>query len=515
MFDGLRFAAYRSAIGAATLLAFRAQRVPPLVPPVPNHPSAVPFRESFPQMPIADLVDPRDLPHDDDARLRRVDASARLLGLMAAIAPATVAAVPSREADWVGAVYTRLLRRSWPLAPRLPDDLRPRRPGEAVDVLARLAVKGPFASYLRADPDEAGSYVLDVSWMLGYPVRPGLLPPGGVALLHSSPDGLRTVRISRGDGQHPGVEPSRWRGRVLERDALLAGLNEDLTTFRHNVGVHLAVMTPFAVATARCLGVDHPVRRLLHHCFHTVLVGNRELGKLQLGGPRAFAPRIFSHDHDTIARMANDYLARFDFWDFESPQQFSARGTATTAFPYPYRDNVMQMWQATSSYAARFLDLYLAPSAPTQDPELRRWLDELDRLLPNGIRRTGVDSDRSWLARVCAVVIHLSTVEHDVLNNLTWDYSTPSWVVPTVVPLNGERMDRRRSFDLVATLIGTWKPYTMLLQADIPSLAPDQRGADVMRVWLDEMRAIDAGMRADGEDGGLTYPANLNVSVSN
>jgi hypothetical protein len=274
-------------------------------------------------------------------------------------------------------------------------------------------------------------------------------------------------------------------------------------------------MTPFAVATQRRLGPDHPVRRLLHHCFHTVLVGNREVGLLQLGGPRGFAARIFSHDHATIARMADDYLARLDVWDLEPPTQFASRGTTTTPFAYPYRDNVLELWGPTRRYAEDYLRLYLDDDSPTADTDLAAWIDDLDRLLPNGIRRPGDRLDIAWLARVCATVIHLSTVEHDVLNNLTWDYSTPGWIVPAVVPLTGERMDQRRAFELLATLIVTWKPYNMLLTTDLPAIANDARGAAVMATWLDALRGIQRAMVARGDGPGLTYPANLNVSISN
>ena len=113
---------------------------------------------------------------------------------------------------------------------------------------------------------------------------------------------------------------------------------------------------------------------------------------------------------------------------------------------------------------------------------------------------------------MCATVIHVSTVEHDYLNNVAWDYSTLGWLVPTVVPLSGERMDQRRAFDMIATMIVTWKPYNMLLDSDVPSLALDDRGRAVMAEWIAELQGIHAAM-AGGHP--LAYPANFNVSISN
>ena len=120
-----------------------------------------------------------------------------------------------------------------------------------------------------------------------------------------------------------------------------------------------------------------------------------------------------------------------------------------------------------------------------------------------------------WLARLCATLIHVSTVEHDVLNNVVWNYSTLSWIVPTVAPLSGEAMDQRRAFDLIATIIGTWKPYNMLLTADIPKLALDPAAAAVMQSWVDRLTEIQQDMPDGLSDLSASRPRNLNVSISN
>ena len=197
------------------------------------------------------------------------------------------------------------------------------------------------------------------------------------------------------------------------------------------------------------------MRRLLHHCFNTVLIGNVELASAQLSGPQGFAATIFSHEADELLRMVHDHLARFDFWDFEPDTQFERRGTTDTPFPYPYRDNVMRLWAPTCAYVEAYLRLYYA--VRRRGCRGRRgsasWADELDRLLPNGIGIPVGGITFEWLTRLCATLIHVSIVEHDILNNVIWNYSTFGWLIPTVVPLSGEPMDKRRAFDMVATLI--------------------------------------------------------------
>ncbi len=77
-------------------------------------------------------------------------------------------------------------------------------------------------------------------------------------------------------------------------------------------------------------------------------------------------------------------------------------------------------------------------------------------------------------------------------------------------------MDQRRAFDLIATLIGTWKPYNMLLTSDVPALALDDRAAAVMTDWIERLERIQHEMDAvQPADPSLSYPANLNVSISN
>lgn len=514
MLDEVRFTAYRAAIGASTAAAFRSQQVPRLTPPTAGPVEVRPFAEAFPELPIRGLYDPVTFPPADATRLRRIDLSTRALRAVQRLAPARTPPVPRDQAALMEAVYPRAFRRVRPDAPVVPDGLVA-PPGEPEpDVLATLSVIGPFASYLRSSPEDGDdAYQLDVSWLTDYPTHADLEPPGGTAILRADTGALRTAEYR---GVAAGAGSSQWRGRPLQRDALLAGLNEDLTTFRHNVGVHLAMLTPFAVASANHLGVDHPVRRLLHHCFTTVLIGNRELATLQLGGAHGFSVHIFSHDPATVASMATDYVTRYDFWDFEPDQQFRRRGTTTTPFDYPYRDNVLELWAATLGYVDRYLRLYYASDGDVQgDEQLSAWVEELDSFVPQGISRPDQVRGVDWLARLCATVIHVSTTEHDALNNLVWDFSTPSWLIPTVVPRSGERMDQRRAFDLIATLIGTWKPYAMLLTADVPSLAVDERGRNVMSQWIADLAEIQQRMEARGMDRRLVYPANLNVSISN
>lgn len=505
MLNRFRFWLYRNLVALLQWRTFTTAEIIPLVPPVDGSVRFRPFSERHPDMPVRGLHEAVTYPAGDRAepRLRKIRSGKRVLSLLSRIAPRHTPPVPRDLERFLSVAYPRGFRRAWPTAPQVPPELA----GPDADVLAELAVRAPFGSYLRRAGSGSGedAYELDMRWMGRYQVRESLARPGGRALLAVRDGRLATVAV-----HHDDVPPE------LARAALLAGLNEDLTTFRHNVSVHLAMLTSFALATTNELDARHPVRRLLHHCFHTVLIGNREVAEFQLAGARGFSATIFSHDAAQLARMADDCVDRFDFWDFEPDTQFRNRGTTRTPFDYPYRDNVLRLWAETTAFVEDYLRLYYEGDDPVRDDaELARWARELDRLVPNGVAPPDGGITFEWLVRVCATLIHVSTVEHDVLNNTAWNYSTLGWIVPTVVPLSGETMDQRRAFDLIATIIGTWKPYNMLLTAGVPSLALDERAAAVMREWIERLGKIQDDMASRPLDLSLTYPAKLNVSISN
>ena len=503
--DQARFWLYRNVIALKEWHEFRATEIIPLVAPVEGRVEYRAFTEVHPGMPIRGLYEPVTFPAEDRAapRLRSIRLGRRVLDLLTVLAPRHTPPIPRDIDAFLSVVYPLGYRRAWPTAPAVPPELAQ----PEADVLAELAVRAPFGSYLRRSASGAGegTYEIDLRWMNAYPVRDGLAPPGGMARFAVHDGHLGTVSVKQ-----DGVPTD------LARAAVLAGLNEDLTTFRHNLSTHLTTLTSFALATMNELAARHPVRRLLHHCFHTVLIGNVEVAEFQVGRPRGFSSTIFSHEGPVLVGMADDHVARYDFWDFEPDTQFARRGTTETPFAYPYRDNVLRLWAATAAYVEDYLRLYYAgDAAVAADPQLTRWTAGARPPPPHGVTRPDRPVSFRWLARLCATLIHVSTVEHDVLNNIVWNYSTLGWIVPTVVPLSGEDMDQRRAFDLVATIIGTWKPYNMLLTADIPKLALDPAAAAVMQRWIERLAEIQQEMTEAPSDLSISRPGNLNVSISN
>jgi hypothetical protein len=521
MAAGARFALYRFLMALVLERDFKLQRVLPIELPSAGRVEVEPFAPE-----LARLLRPRTFPASEHAvvRHRRIVRAKPLLDLLSHLPPARTAPIPSDITDFLAAVYPSRYRRLQPLAPSIPDHL-----ANADDPLASLAVRGPFAGYLRsvsgaADGDPSGGlagaddYVIDMRMFEEHPAKPGLVRPGGIAVFGVDGDHLFTRGIVRDGRLHAPDEPGFPR---LSR-AFLCAVNTHLTTLAHNSTIHLSFVTPMAVATTNELAPDHPVRRLLHPAFQTVLIGNFELGTFQIVGPRSFACRLFSHEYPTMVEIINRHVGRFRIADLDPERDVARRGVGQTPFAQPRRDNLLSFWAVTRDFVRRYLALYYADDvAVADDPALARWRDELDRMLPGGLADdTGYIGtgplDRETLERICAVYLHTSTVTHDQYNNVVWNYSTLNFLIPTVVPESGEPQDQRLSFDFVTTILGTWKPFNMLLDG-ISVLALDDRAREVMDGYIAGLREIDSALAAAGLDRepDLTYARNLNISVSN
>ena len=515
----LRFRLYRWLLGTFTAKGFKGHQVWPLELPSDDHLDTIPLAAEMPR-----LLGTEKFPRTEhaDSRARSARLRGRLLPLVSRIPAQTTAPIPTDLPDLLDEIYPAQYRKIWPRRPTVPPEL------EADDILAALAVGGPFAMYLQTastldpvDRDATGvrpdDFVIDMRGFGEYVPKAGLLAPGGLAIFEVDGDHLRTRGIRYENRLH---EPGGG-GFDRARRVLLCALNTHLTTLVHNVTIHLAYITPIAVASTNELPTDHPIRRLLHPAFHTALVGNYELAKFQIVGPRGFATTLFSHEYPTLVNIINDHLERFRPADLDPEVAFERRGLDSATIALPFWDDQLALWRIARDYVVAYVGNYYADDAVVaDDPELQRWFEALDRLLPSGLYdnhghlTAGAPLTRAMLARVCATVLHTSSTTHDVVNNAVWDYSTMNHVIPTVVPESLEPQDVRLSFDLMNTIIGTWKPYNMLIDG-VSVLALDEDGRQIMDGYTKALANRQMVMDTEAHRAGRTYPNELNPSVSN
>ncbi len=526
----LRFTLYKAIVARLNQTSFRIQKVQPMQLPSNEEIKTIPFAAVEPRTEIEGLFDMENFPEADDARARlaRVRSGKTLMGLLTKFAPDDTPEIPDNAEELVKAVYHRSFKKVWPHEPKEPDALR-----NTDDLLASLAVSGPFADYLRKMRDtdvqkvaalaqdkqigvSTDDYCIDLLFMEEYPVKQNLMQVGGMAVFGVEGSRLSTKGLySSQPDLFVSPRDELWR---QHRSRFLAGFNEYLTTIRHNTYIHLIYVTSMTVSTFNSLPPDHAVRRLLHPCFQSALVGNRELAQLQIRGEDAFAARIFSHEHEQVVAMIQDSLSDFSLSGMDPQVNAQQRGVLETPFEYPHRDMVLAYWKLTLSAVTKYLSVfYETEDELSENTAIVKWLERLYQMLP-GSDTTGDALPEKitieFLARICAAFIHTSTVTHDVINNMVWNYSTMNHLIPTVVPLGGKRQPQLNSFELILTLIGTWKPYNMLLEGQ-PFRATNESAQKVVDDYLEDLRSMLDHLPTNPRRPDQVYPDELNYSVSN
>jgi arachidonate 15-lipoxygenase len=353
MWNRLLFAIYRHTFGLFIYLGFRSQKVRPLEPPIDEQITLVPFGSRKPVADIPRLYDMQSFPKADHARSRRrrIDVTRPLVGALGHLKRPGLPPVPQDHDEMIQAIYPYFFRQSWPEPPTVPPEL-----AETHDPLAAVAVAGPVADYLkRISHDEidrindiapghvdAGAYTIGLEALARHPVKPGLEPIGCTVVFETDDDTgeLRTRSIVY---RNEVVTPSTERWHTAERVALCS-LTTHLSVIKHNVYVHLMYLTVSTAVTVNTLGADHPIRRLVHHCFQTALIGNYEVAQFQIRGEDAFCCTLFSYDYETMIAVINDHLDTFDLGLLDPVESAQNRGVVDVDFAYPYHANVMPLW---------------------------------------------------------------------------------------------------------------------------------------------------------------------------
>ena len=194
-----RFWLYRNIVAIFTMLAFRvAEGRAARGARSTARCSSVPYAEIHPRNARQGLVCGHELPA---GRPCREAAQADPPAEQAARARQTHrAGINTAGADRRGRAFCTPCTRGGSARPGRPRRRLPRPLADTDDLVAELAVRGPFASGLRKV--EGDRYEFGSEWIGGYPVAPGLARPGGVATLVVRDGRLVTEHVGRRTRRH-------------------------------------------------------------------------------------------------------------------------------------------------------------------------------------------------------------------------------------------------------------------------------------------------------------------------
>jgi arachidonate 15-lipoxygenase len=465
---------------------------------------AVSLASQFPEIPIANIRVADAVP-DDEASRPSYYFYALQVALYRWFSPMQ-AGLPPIDADPAKALdhaYTAAHRRCFP-RPVLPDEY-------ARDVdLGRLAVASPYACYL--ERGTAGGYEWDLTALARYPHHPGLRSLG-VRVRFDVHERTRQLVAEAIECELGVCTPGSPQWDAARKLALCAATTH-VSLVRHFNWAHLAAGGPFAMATRNSLPADHPVRRMLWpHMFRTQY-SNQLVTKGQMV-PGGDFETIFSFTHAGMCALFTESYEQFDIRVLDPVRDAERRGLSDAPFDQPALTNRRAHFDVMHEHALRYLGRYYTSDLDVQkDANVTAWLHELDRLIPNGVRRlAGEAPTLTGMARLCAAFIYMATVEHEVLGTGLWNYQMWTQIQPVRVYRNAMREPLDVYQRLVNANFNLNVHRTQLLE-DFSYLALDAAGAEAFREFRAALGALQRRIDAEPAAPWKVSPSILEASIN-
>jgi hypothetical protein len=311
------------------------------------------------------------------------------------------------------------LRRRLFHDPELPDEYR-RTPD-----LGSLAVRGPFACYTKHVRDDIWEWDLT---RLDYEYQKGLLNISSRVL-------FREDSVAR-SLQAEGIECELSKGKTAIKPSdpewgqackiALCAASTHLSLVRHFNWVHLAGGAQLAIATRNNLPQDHPLFRLLWPFIYGTQQSNDMVTRGQMARGGDFET-TFSFTFQGMCDLYDATYGQYQHSVNDPAEDGKLRGLREAAFETPTQKNLEDLFDVIHRFVCEYLEIYYPKSATGandvgSNTEILDWLDELKRLVPNGV---GVDPKNfTWVdfSRMVAGQLYLVTVQHEILGSFMWNY---------------------------------------------------------------------------------------------
>jgi hypothetical protein len=306
----------------------------------------------------------------------------------------------------------------------------PKMPAEYVPApdLGLLAVRGPFACYTKHVGDAIWEW--DLTMLDQYEQRDELVKIGSRVLFRED----SVARSLQAKGIECALSKQKGKAAITPNDPewgqacriALCAASTHLSLVRHFNWVHLAGGAQLAIATRNSLSQDHPLFRLLWPYIYGTQQSNDMVtrGQMVRGGD---FETTFSFTFTGMRDLYDATYGQYQHSVNDPAEDGKLRGLPKAAFETPTQKNLEDLFNVIHQFVCQYLEIYYPRSAKGandvhNDTEILDWLDELKRLVPNGV---GVDPNNfTWddFARMVAGQLYLVTVQHEILGSFMWNY---------------------------------------------------------------------------------------------
>jgi hypothetical protein len=480
----------------------------PAVIPIPRSDgprlNTVSLASQFPGIPIPNIRVADSVP-DDEAQPFKVAFYKFQVAMYGILSPmqSGLPQISDDPQQALAEAYSPAQRKLFP-PPQLPKEYE-----DPIDV-GRIAIASPYACYLERMPE--GGYQWDLRELDGYEHHPGLRSLG-VRVLFQVDEAAHQLEATQIDSELGVTKPGDADWQLAQKIALCAATTH-VSLVRHFNGVHLAAGAPFAIATRNNLPATHPLRRLLWPHVYGTQYSNQIVTKGQMVKGGDFET-TFSFTHRGMCQLFADTYEQYDIAVLDPERDAQQRGIDNPGFDTPAVANRRALFEVMHAHALRYLQIYYdSDEKLCADAAVQSWLDELGRIIPNGVRKLlGKELTIAGVARLIGALIYLTTVEHEILGTGLWNYQLWTNVQPVRVYRNGQR----EPIDVYQRLVNAnfnLNVRRARLMQDFGYLALDRMGADAFRNFRYELQCLQEKMQQEPFACWKIYPNILEANIN-
>jgi hypothetical protein len=399
----------------------------------------------------------------------------------------------------------------------------PKLPAEYVPApdLGLLAVRGPFACYTKRRVGDDAIWEWDLTMLDKYQQRGDLVNISSRVSFRvdSVRRSLQAYSIEcelskqKGTGAITPTDPE-W-GQACK--IALCAASTHLSLVRHYNWVHLAGGAQLAIATRNTLPQDHPLFRLLWPYIYGTQQSNDMVTRGQMV-PDGDFETTFSFTFTGMCDLFDATYGQYQHSVNDPETDGDSRGVRGVAFETPTQKNLEDLFKVIHHFVCEYLEIYYPQNAigandVHSNTEILDWLDELAKLVPNGVDVDPKNFTWADFARMVAGQLYLVTVQHEILGSFMWNYQLWTDRLPPRIYKDSPR----EPLDVYQRLVNANYILNVRRRALIHNfndIALDDKARAAMSRFQSALLELQAEMESQPYAVWKVYPRDLKVNIN-
>jgi len=241
--------------------------------------------------------------------------------------------------------------------------------------MSLLAFQGLGSHRLERTEDDCATFMVDLSWMVAFPVRDDFERYGACAFFDENRQPVR-IYTAHNDKTHYPDDTTWEEAKWCWRCSLFTGV----TVADHLGSVHYLASNLLVTTTREQLPPEHPFRRLLKPFTYGTVDINRDAYVL-LSPKQGLAHRTFALTYEGVVRCL---LKGVEFASLQTfPDSLAAKGTDSLGDKFPYATDGLALYEILEKYVREYFAIYFPGETAVKDASIRHWWIALTKQAPN------------------------------------------------------------------------------------------------------------------------------------